>query len=104
MAVVILLIHIDTKGYTEKPKEHISIIKPRLQSKANIKDLAPVILNTGTVLDGGAEQVLLPMNWPKSWIVGYREVTSKPLMGYPEFCSEPPKDNRDKNNNNKRGG
>lgn len=35
-----MLIHIDTKGYTEKPKEHISIIKPRLQSKANIKDLS----------------------------------------------------------------
>ena len=34
-----MLIHIDTKGYTEKPKEHISIIKPRLQSKANIKDI-----------------------------------------------------------------
>ena len=28
-------VHIDTKGYTAKPKEHISIIKPRLQSFDN---------------------------------------------------------------------
>lgn len=33
-----MLIHIDTKGYTEKPKEHISIIKPRLQGANTIKD------------------------------------------------------------------
>ena len=34
-----MLIHIDTKGYTEKPKEHISIIKPRLQGANTIKDI-----------------------------------------------------------------
>ena len=34
-----LKIHIDTKGYTEKPKEHISIIKPRLQGANTIKDI-----------------------------------------------------------------
>lgn len=33
-----LKIHIDTNGYTEKPKEHISIIKPRLQGANTIKD------------------------------------------------------------------
>ncbi len=32
-------VHIDVKGYTEKPKEHISIIKPRLQSDNTIKDI-----------------------------------------------------------------
>lgn len=36
-----LKIHIDTKGYTAKPKEHISIIKPRLQSSSTIKDVSP---------------------------------------------------------------
>ena len=34
-----MLIHIDTKSYTEKPKEHISIIKPRLQGANTIKDI-----------------------------------------------------------------
>ena len=34
-------VHIDTKGYTAKPKEHISIIKPRLQSSSTIKDISP---------------------------------------------------------------
>lgn len=34
-----LKIHIDTKGYTEKPKEHISIIKPRLQGANTIKNI-----------------------------------------------------------------
>ena len=36
-----LKIHIDTKGYTAQPKEHISIIKPRLQSSSTIKDVSP---------------------------------------------------------------
>ncbi len=37
--------------------------------KLNIGLVAPVQLNTGTILDGGAEQVLLPQNWPKEWIL-----------------------------------
>ena len=65
-------------------------------TKINVGLVAPVTLNTGTILTGGAEQVLLPRNWPKKWIIGYREVTSKPLMSYPEFYLEPPKDNREK--------
>ena len=64
-------------------------------TKIHVGLVAPVTLNTGTVLAGGAEQVLLPRNWPKEWIIGYREVTSKPLMDYPEFFSTPPKDNRE---------
>ncbi len=58
--------------------------------------VAPVVLETGTVLKGGAEQVLLPQNWPQSWAVGYREITSKPLQTYPEFSPEPPIDKVDK--------
>lgn len=65
-------------------------------TKINVGLVAPVTLNTGTILTGGAEQVLLPRNWPKEWIIGYREVTSKPLMNYPKFYLEPPKDNREK--------
>ncbi len=34
-----MLIHLDEKGYTEKPKELISAIKPRLQSANTIKDI-----------------------------------------------------------------
>ncbi len=64
-------------------------------TKINVGIVAPVTLNTGTILVGGAEQVLLPRNWSKDWIIGYREVTSKPLMDYPEFFSIPPKDNRE---------
>lgn len=62
-------------------------------TKIHVGLVAPVTLNTGTVLAGGAEQVLLPRNWPKEWIIGYRKVTSNPLMDYPEFFSTPPKDN-----------
>ena len=64
-------------------------------TKINVGIVAPVTLNTGTVLVGGAEQVLLPRNWSEDWIIGYREVTSKPLMDYPEFFSIPPKDTRE---------
>lgn len=49
-------------------------------TKIHMGLVAPITLKTGTVLAGGAEQVLLPRNWPKDWIIGYREVTSKPLM------------------------
>lgn len=56
----------------------------------NIGKVAPIKLRTGTILPGGADQVLLPQNWPKAWIAGYREVTSKPLMGYPCYSQEEP--------------
>lgn len=56
----------------------------------NIGTVAPIRLRTGTILPGGADQVLLPQNWPKAWIAGYREVTSKPIMGYPRFSQEEP--------------
>lgn len=64
-------------------------------TKISVGVVAPVVFNTGTVLESGAERVLLPINWPESWIVGYREVTSKPLMDYPKFYSESPKDFRE---------
>ena len=59
------------------------VVPPRQIISVGI--VAPVVLETGTVLKGGAEQVLLPQNWPQSWVVGYREITSKPLQTYPEF-------------------
>ncbi|MBO5332929.1 MAG: hypothetical protein J6B37_02310 [Clostridia bacterium] len=54
----------------------------------NIGIVAPVKLLSGTILPGGAEQVLLPQDWNENWVVGYRYVTSAPLMGYPTYSSE----------------
>lgn len=62
----------------------------------HIGKVAPVRLKTGTVLEGGADQVLLPLDWNKKWVVGYREVTSKPLMEYPQYYKTEPKCYRDK--------
>ena len=56
----------------------------------NIGIVAPVKLLSGTILEGGAEQVLLPENWTEDWVVGYRFVTSEPLMDYPEYTTEKP--------------
>ena len=39
--------------------------------------VAQVRLKTETVLSGGADQILLPREWPDSWIVGYRRVTTR---------------------------
>jgi len=54
----------------------------------NIGVVAPVKLLSGTILPGGAEQVLLPQKWSEAWVVGYRYVTSEPLMEYPKYSSE----------------
>ena len=54
----------------------------------NIGIVAPVKLLSGTILPGGAEQVLLPQDWNENWVVGYRYVTSAPLMEYPTYSSE----------------
>lgn len=60
----------------------------------NIGVVAPVKLLSGTILDGGADQVLLPENWSEEWVVGYRFVTSEPLMSYPEYSKEKPNEIR----------
>lgn len=54
----------------------------------NIGIVASVKLLSGTILPGGAEQVLLPQNWNENWVVGYRYVTSEPLMEYPIYSSK----------------
>lgn len=43
----------------------------------NVGRVAPQTLKTGTVLKGGAEQLLLPKDYPSSWIVGNRKVPSR---------------------------
>jgi len=52
--------------------------------------VAAVTLPTGTVLEGGADQVLLPYQWPSEWIQGYREITIKPLLELPVYSKEKP--------------
>ncbi len=49
--------------------------------------VAPIALKTKTILDGQAEQILLPKDWPINWIVGFRRVTSRQLQKLPEFTS-----------------
>lgn len=54
----------------------------------NIGIVAPVKLLSGTILEGGADQVLLPENWSKKWAVGYRFVTSEPFMNHLKYATE----------------
>lgn len=51
--------------------------------------VAPVTLKSRTVLSGQAEQILLPLNWPINWIIGYRRVTSRQLQQLPEYPYKP---------------
>ncbi len=60
----------------------------------NIGIVAPVELLSGTILEGDADQVLLPENWSEDWVLGYRFVTSEPLMDYPEYTTEKPSEIR----------
>ena len=52
--------------------------------------VASVRLKTGTVLPGGADQILLPKGWPEDWITGYRRLTSRQLQAPPYFNSQKP--------------
>lgn len=56
----------------------------------NVGIVAPVKLLSGTILKGGPDQILLPFDWSEEWVVGYRFVTSKPLMDYPKYQKEKP--------------
>ena len=47
--------------------------------------VASVQLPTGEVLAGGAEQILLPYDWDKSWAQGYRRVTARQLQKPPQY-------------------
>jgi len=51
----------------------------------NIGIVAPVTTRGGSVLPGGADQVLLPKNWPESWIVGYRRVHLSQIQSEPIY-------------------
>jgi len=54
-----------------------TIVVPKGQI-LNIGKVAPqTIKSTGTVLDGGADQILMPQNWPLDWIKGVKNVPSR---------------------------
>ena len=63
------------------------ILVPR-NVEISVGIVAQVQLNSGTVLSGGADQILLPREWPDSWIMGYRRVTTRQLQAKPIFVKE----------------
>lgn len=62
----------------------------------NIGKVAPMTTLSGTILEGGADQILLPLNWTKDWIVGYRRVTLNQLYKVPVYSLEDPTQQNDK--------
>lgn len=62
----------------------------------NVGVVAPVKLLSGTILEGGADQILLPFGWSEEWVVGYRFVTSEPMMDYPQYMKKKPNEIRKK--------
>lgn len=57
--------------------------------KISVGIVAEVRLKTGTILPGGADQVLLPFGWPDGWIVGYRRIIGRQLQSVPCYSPEP---------------
>ena len=64
----------------------------------SIGTVASVVLKTGTVLPGGADQMLLPQGWPESWITGYRRLTARQLQAPPCFSPQRPPEYDSKEN------
>ena len=64
----------------------------------SIGTVASVVLKTGTVLPGGADQILLPLGWPESWITGYRRLTARQLQAPPCFSPQRPPEYDSKEN------
>lgn len=75
---------LNTKMYEAK------ILVPR-NTKLHVGIVAPRETQGGGVLEGGAEQVILPFDWPKDWIIGYRWV-QRQLHKEPIYDIEEPKD------------
>lgn len=45
-------------------------------TKLNVGKVAPqTIKSTGTVLEGGADQILMSEGWPEEWVMSVRKVT-----------------------------
>lgn len=59
-------------------------------SKISVGIVASVTLENGTVLPGGAEQILLPKDWPEEWVQGYRRITARQLQSPPRYRAQKP--------------
>lgn len=53
--------------------------------KLYVGRVAPVTLPTGTILPGGAPQILLPPNWPETWAQGYRRISGRQIQIAPTY-------------------
>lgn len=61
-------------------------------TEMNVGIVAPVVLPTGTVLPGGAPQIMLPPDWPEEWVQGYRRVSGRQLQIEPIYWPEEPEE------------
>lgn len=80
-AKIRLALHLDWKN----TKMYEAKIKVPENQEISVGIVAPVELKSGTVLPGGAEQIILPKNWPLDWIIGIRRVTGRQLQKVPEY-------------------
>lgn len=54
--------------------------------------VASVTLSGGTILPGGAPQIILPKDWSDQWIQGYRHVSGRQLQIEPTFWPNQPEE------------
>lgn len=55
-------------------REFEATIKVPKGTVLNIGKVAPQTTLSGTVQKGNADQVLMPRNWPKEWIINTRKL------------------------------
>ena len=62
------------------------------ETKINVGIVAPVTSKSGTIFPGGADQIMMPLNWPKEWVIGYRRVSTRQLQKEPVYTEGIPED------------
>lgn len=58
-------------------RQYEAVIEIPKGTEINIGKVEQQMTQTGTILKGGGDQILLPQNWPKEWIKEIREVPSR---------------------------
>lgn len=81
---------LDQLGENSKMFE-VKILVPKGTS-INIGLVAPVTSKSGTIFAGGADQILMPKDWPTDWVIGYHKVSTRQLQQVPIFTEGVPKD------------
>lgn len=61
-------------------------------AKINVGIVAPITSKSGSIFPGGADQILMPLNWPKEWVIGYRRVSTRQLQKVPTYTEGVPED------------